>query len=88
LPNPHNFPASKFALKAEEKDKAICCDSSKGPFFVGGIAVSCTCNANTGSYTDYFGCSYVNNTGLYAEIVFTGSGNFTVKEIEVFEITG
>jgi hypothetical protein len=43
LKNLHNFPARKFALKAERKDKAIYCDSEKdkaincdsswGPFF-------------------------------------------------------
>jgi hypothetical protein len=28
LKNPHNFPARTFALKTEERDKAIFCDSS------------------------------------------------------------
>jgi hypothetical protein len=30
----------------------------------------------------------VNDVGLDSKIVFTGEYNFTVKEIEVFEITG
>jgi hypothetical protein len=32
LKNPHNFPARRFALKAEKKDKALNCDSSWVPF--------------------------------------------------------
>jgi hypothetical protein len=33
LKNPHNLAARKFALKAEEKDKAIYCNSEWGPIF-------------------------------------------------------
>jgi hypothetical protein len=77
----------KFALKAAEKDKAIVCDSSRGPHFNGDIAVYDNCNANTDSFTRYFGYAYVNDTGLDGKTFFTGSGEFTVKEIEVFEIT-
>jgi hypothetical protein len=53
LENPHNIPARKFALKAGEKQDAICCDSSRSPEFGRGadIAVSDNCNANTTSYT-------------------------------------
>jgi hypothetical protein len=36
--------------------------------------------------TSGFGTVYVNDTGLDGETFFTGSGKFTVKEIEVFEI--
>jgi hypothetical protein len=35
LKNPHDFPAGRFALKAEEKYRAISCDSTRGPNFVG-----------------------------------------------------
>jgi hypothetical protein len=45
LKNPHNFPARKFALKAEAKNFAIFRDFSRGPCF-GGIWVSDHCNAN------------------------------------------
>jgi hypothetical protein len=34
-----------------------------------------------------FGSSHANDTGRYEKIFFTGSQYFTVKEIEVFEIT-
>jgi hypothetical protein len=84
LKNPHNFPARKFALKAEGKDQAIVCDSSSGPQFWD-IGVSDNCKARTGSWS-FIGNSYANDTGLRGETVFTGSSLFTVKEIEVFEI--
>jgi hypothetical protein len=87
LRNPHNFPAKKFALKPDKKGEAIHCDSSCGPLFPGGITVSDDSNANDGSYTEYFGRRYTNDTGLSGKTFFTGSPNFIVKEIEVFKIT-
>jgi hypothetical protein len=87
LKNPHNTCPRKFALKAEEKQMAIKCDSDVGPCFGDGeVEISDNCNANTDSYTS-LGYSYINDTGLDGDSVFTGSGDFTVKEIEVFEIT-
>jgi hypothetical protein len=44
------------------------------------------CNANNDSSTG-LGFVYTNGTGLDVGIVFTGSANFQVREIEVFEIT-
>jgi hypothetical protein len=85
LNNPHNVPAWRFALKAERRDKAIFCDSFGGPHF-GDIEVKDKCNANTMSLT-YFGTRYTNDTGLDGNTFFTGSRDFQVKEIEVFEIT-
>jgi hypothetical protein len=76
----------RFGLKAEWKDRAILCDSERGPYFGDyDIHISENCNANTDSHT-YLGYSYTNDTGLAADIVFTGSAIFQVKEIEVFEI--
>jgi hypothetical protein len=86
LQNPHDFPAMKFALKAEEKDKAIECNSSWGPAFYN-IGVGSYCNANTASSTYAYGSSYANDTGLDGNTFFTGSTHFSVKEIEVFEVT-
>jgi hypothetical protein len=89
LKNPHNIPARRFALKAEQKHQAIECDSGCGPGFGSGpcdMAVSNDCNANTSSSTS-LGYSYTNETGLDADVVLTGSYNFQVEEIEVFEIT-
>jgi hypothetical protein len=72
--NPHNTPARTFALKTEEKHHGIyrCC--SWDPTFPGGIAVSDNCDTNT-------------NTGLEGSTFFTGARKFTMREIEVFEIT-
>jgi hypothetical protein len=86
LKNPHNIPARKFALKAEEKKRALLCDSAYGPILGNDIYVYDSCNANTHSYTR-LGEVYTNDTGLDGTTIFTGSGDFKVKEIEVFEIT-
>jgi hypothetical protein len=86
LANPQGVPARTFALKAEKKDQAIECDASWGPHFCD-IVVIDNCNANSRSYTSNFGLSYANDTGLYGGTFLTGSDKFTVKEIEVFEIT-
>jgi hypothetical protein len=81
LTNLHNVQARK----AEYKEWAIDCDAKCDPCF-GDIAVREDCNANTDSGTA-FGFAYTNDTGVYGEMVFTGSENFQVSEIEVFEIT-
>jgi hypothetical protein len=84
LKNPHNIPARRFALKAENKREAICCYSFRGPFFRD-ICVYDNCNTNTDS-NSMVGFSYTNDTGLSNHIVLAGSLKFQVKEIEVFEI--
>jgi hypothetical protein len=88
LKNPHNLSERKFTLKAEDKHRAICCDSKQGPRFGYGsdIRVDGNSTANTMGYTD-LDHSYTNDTGLSGEMVLTGSGYFQVKEVEVFEIT-
>jgi hypothetical protein len=86
LKNPHNVPARTFALKAETKDKAIRCNSDRGPHLLD-IRVDDNNNATTYSYTGSFGTCYTNDTGLDGDTFFTGSGEFQVKEIGVFEIT-
>jgi hypothetical protein len=86
LKNPHNVPARRFALMAENKDEAISCHSDYGPRFHD-INVSDNCTENTKSYTSNFGNWYTNATGLDGKTFFTGSKYFQVKEIEVFEIT-
>jgi hypothetical protein len=88
LKNPHNIPARRFALKAEKKQRAILCCSEMGPCFGDpcDMAVRDNCNADTWSDTSLGWC-YTNDTGLSMFVVFTGSDNFQVKEIEVFGIT-
>jgi hypothetical protein len=85
LKNPHNVPARRFPLKAEEKDRPIYCGSDRGPHFCD-IGVLDNCNANTNNWTS-LGSSYTNDTGLDGKTFFTGLLKFQVKEIEVFEIT-
>jgi hypothetical protein len=89
LINPHNTQARTFALKAEEKQSAIYCNSSCGPRFGYGadILVSDDCSADTRSWTN-IGNTYTNDTELGGQTFMTGSGSFKVKEIEVFEIPG
>jgi hypothetical protein len=86
LKNPHNVPARRFALKPKEKDQAINCFSDSGPHFCD-IGIYDRCNTNSNSWTDHFGLVYTNDTGLDGPTFFTGSNDFQVKEIEVFEIT-
>jgi hypothetical protein len=85
LKNPHNIPARRFPLNTAKKHQAIYCHSGYGPCF-GGITVHDRCNANAYSYTS-LGRSYANDTGLDWKKVLTGSRDFRVKEVEVFEIT-
>jgi hypothetical protein len=85
LKNPHNIAPRRFALKATEKQRAVCSNSEWGPYFRD-VRVSDNCNANTSSSAS-LGDVYTNDTGLNEDTVFTGSKNFQVKEIEVFEIT-
>jgi hypothetical protein len=85
LKNPHNFPARRFALKAEGKNEAIWCNHSCGPHFWD-IYVGDNCNVYTDSATS-LGSRYTNDTGLDGKTFFTGPRGFQVKEIEVFEIT-
>jgi hypothetical protein len=86
LKNPHNIPPRKFALKAEEKHRAIACDSTRGPWFDCSIAILDKGDShvdNTGS----IGHAYNNNSGRDGGTLFTGSGRFQLQEIEVFELT-
>jgi hypothetical protein len=85
LRNPRGVPARKFALKAEEKQEAICCYGAWGPEFgVGCIWVSDNCNENRDSHTRCFGTTY--DSGRQEVDFLTGAEEFSVKEIEVFEI--
>jgi calcineurin-like phosphoesterase len=88
LKNPHNIPARRFALKAEQKWRAITYyyDSRWGPCIGGHTGVPTNCNASTASVTS-LGTASTNDIGLPGTKVFTGSSSFQVQEIEVFKIT-
>jgi hypothetical protein len=85
LKNPHNIAPRRFALIPARKHQTIFCDSEWGPGFGDDMGVYDNCDANTRSGTA-LGTVYTNDTGLDGTTVFTGSFNFQVKEIEVFEI--
>jgi hypothetical protein len=86
LRNPHNFPARRFGLKAEEKYHAISCGFDQGPDFLD-MGIYDNCNVHTRNYTMIFGSSYTNDIGLRRDTFFTGLAHFQVNEIEIFEIT-
>jgi hypothetical protein len=93
LQNPHNIAARRFGLKTEWKEHAVFSCSSCGPYFGDGhsdsgrdIAVHDQCNTDPVNFTK-FGSAYTNDTGMDGNSAFTGSEEFRVKEIEVFEIT-
>jgi hypothetical protein len=89
LRNPDGVPPRKFALKAQRKQSAINCDSAYCANFGGGnIYVSDNCNTTGENDTSIDSldddCAYANDTAF--KYFLTGDFNFTVKEIEVFEI--
>jgi hypothetical protein len=90
LRNPHGVPPRKFALREEAKQYAIKCDSTYCASFGSGcdIRVWDDCNPNRNSFTrigtHWSDRTYANDTAF--EYFLTGDYNFTVKEIEVFEI--
>jgi hypothetical protein len=85
--NPHGIGCRKFPLKPDQAGYAIAANYRYGPIFGNGntICVYDNCSSTNGNYTDLTG--YVNDTGLNDKVVFTGEYNFTVKEIEVFEVS-
>jgi hypothetical protein len=90
LKNPHGVPPRKFALREERKESAIGCYSPCCAVFGGfDIVVKDNCNTNRSSFTrigtQWGNRVYANDTPF--EEFFTGAHNFTVKDIEVFEIS-
>jgi hypothetical protein len=91
LQNPSNINPTIFHLIPSRKHCAIWCDSGDGPCFganeFSDIYVSDNCNTSTCSDMIHFGTSYSNDTKHSKIPFFNGEKNFTVKEIEVFQIT-
>jgi hypothetical protein len=89
LRNPYALPPKKFPLYRESRKQAILCSRKRGPMFgADDLLVDTRCNENTTSRTRGFGSSYSNGTGRDGKTFFTGMAYFTVKEIEVFEVSG
>jgi hypothetical protein len=92
IKNPFSVPEKKFALKPDQKQFAIFCSPAYGPAFGNGfdLAVSDQSNTHTTSYAHMFGYTYANDTGKGgaspSSTFLAGSGHFSVKEVEVFEV--
>jgi hypothetical protein len=83
LENPHNIPARKFAVNAENKDPAIEWHSGCRPRFGKGSPAVCDeCNVDNHSHTQ-LGDSDTNDIGLVPEKAFKGLEYFKVKEIDL-----
>jgi hypothetical protein len=87
--NPHNLSPRIFTMAQPEN--AIADHGSYGPSFGYGyvIYVCDECNFSKSVSADCYtnlANNFVNDTGIPGKAVFTGSYNFTVKEIEVFEV--
>jgi hypothetical protein len=85
IKNPHNLPAQLF--KQQRGERAVYHNASYGPTFGAGhdFYVCDECRNSNNSYST-FGNSYANDTGIGGQQVLTGAYNFTVEEIEVFEV--
>jgi hypothetical protein len=85
IKNPHNLGARIFNLA--NAIHAIYDNSMYGPTFGGGhdFHVCDECHTSNSNYSN-FGHTYRNDTGIDGARVLTGASNFTVKEIEVFEV--
>jgi hypothetical protein len=85
MKNPRNSEPRKFALSS--LSNAIYCSSRYGPTFGSGndLYVANDSNSNNSSHTS-LGTSYVNDTSIHGQQVFTGECYFTVQEIEVFSM--
>jgi hypothetical protein len=87
IKNPSNTSPKTFALRSDKKNSAIACEYSWGPTFgEGDIFVSANANEGESSYARYFGDAYKNDTKVSGTTFFTGSANFTLQDIEVFEL--
>jgi hypothetical protein len=92
LKNPHNLPSQRFALKPDRKDHAIGCRVSDRLLYYGyngciSIYPGCNSNAssNNGGWNEQ-NATYENPTGIEGTKLFTGDTNYTLKELEVFEL--
>jgi hypothetical protein len=88
LTNPHQLPPRTFALTREKEHVAIQCMSDWGPNFHE-IGISNLSNENDESFAYFDGSedSYINDSNVDGRTLFTGSEQFRVKEIEVYEIS-
>jgi hypothetical protein len=85
IKNPHNLPARIFEQK--QQGNAINDRIDYGPVFGNGcdlwVGDQCQKSRSSGSR---LGTAYANDTGITGYQVLTGAQDFTVQEIEVFEV--
>jgi hypothetical protein len=84
IKNPHNLPARIFKQKSEAY--AIYDTSSYGPTFGNGFDIVVYDKCQSANCRARLGTGYANDSGISEYLVFTGERNFTVEEIEVFEV--
>jgi hypothetical protein len=88
LANPSRTPPERFRQKAQPDmplPGTLWCDSRQGPHFFNAISVCDNCNTTRKSYIADLNTFYRSSSKPWN--LLTGSMFFTVKEIEVFEIT-
>jgi hypothetical protein len=85
IKNPHNLAPRIF--KQQNQAYTIYPNGAYGPTFGHGhdLHVCDECHSSTGSYARP-GYAYADDSGISEFLVFTGTQNFTVEEIEVFEV--
>jgi hypothetical protein len=84
IKNPFNIPVTVFS-QISGKSSAIRVSSSLGPCFgESDLLISDNCNT-TANISGGLGRTYKNDSGVNGTFLLTGSENFIVKEIEVFE---
>jgi hypothetical protein len=85
ITNPHDLPPQIF--KQREAANAIFDWPTCGPAFGSqcDLYVSNECHTSRKSYS-FLGDVYANDTRFSGSVVLTGAKNFTVEEIEVFEV--
>jgi hypothetical protein len=91
LRNPHNLSPRIFSLN-DVRYSMLCNQSYAMVWFGNGgfIGIYEDCNVNCNSHNKAFNISpptYVNDTGLPGSTLFTGEQNYTVKELEIFELS-
>ncbi|CAF1288674.1 unnamed protein product [Rotaria sp. Silwood1] len=87
LTNPHNIPPTKYLIDSAHVGNAVYHNSDYGPTFGSGhdIYVANGSNGNNQSHTK-FPSGYLDTTGK-GNNTFTGEKQFTVSDIEVFQLT-
>jgi hypothetical protein len=86
LKNPFGTDAMKFELRPEKQKYAVWCCSSDGPWFGGNDILVCDDSNHIYTCTSNHTYDYGYLSAVYHSALLTGSEEFKVKEIEVFEV--